>query len=342
MQRATPVSVSSLALVVATFVLPIQAQEVTLELSMHPRIILGSGSRGTYVIESKDDISDDHWLARTVLNRRFRGKLDWVDPVVEGTSSRIYRAVEIETRGGRPIENLVWIPAGTFTMGSPPTEEGHWHDEGPQTIVTLSQGFWMGKYEVTQQEYQELVGENPSKWKFGSNAPVDSVSWCDALAYCEKLTEREQMLDRLSDGYVYRLPTEAEWEYACRAGTTTRYSYGEDFAFADLYGAPGEGAGPVGGFRPNTFGLYDMHGSVSEWVLDSYTPYPGGSVTDPVQQGSNCVRMARGGSWEFYDSSSPSRSANRLVGGWGVDDSLGFRIVLAPEVGFDADSWCGN
>jgi formylglycine-generating enzyme required for sulfatase activity len=107
-----------------------------------------------------------------------------------------------------------WIPPGTFTMGSPATEQDRESDEGPQTQVTITRGFWMGRYEVTQGEYQTVMGSNPSKFSGNTNRPVEQVSWFDATNYCAKLTERERTAGRLRAGYVYRLPTEAEWEYA--------------------------------------------------------------------------------------------------------------------------------
>ncbi len=122
---------------------------------------------------------------------------------------------------------MVWIRPGTFTMGSPSGEKHRRDWEGPQTKVTISRGFWMSKYEVTQAEYKAVMGNNPSYFK-GNNKPVGKVSWNDAVAYCAKLTEQEKAAGRLPGGYEYRLPTEAEWEYACRAGTTTRFIFGDD------------------------------------------------------------------------------------------------------------------
>jgi len=125
-------------------------------------------------------------------------------------------------------QNMVWIRPGTFTMGSPPNEKDRQPvSEGPQTKVKISRSFLMSKYEVTQAQYKAVMGNNPSYFK-GNNKPVGKVSWNDAVAYCAKLTEQEKAAGRLPGGYEYRLPTEAEWEYACRAGTTTEWSFGDD------------------------------------------------------------------------------------------------------------------
>jgi formylglycine-generating enzyme required for sulfatase activity len=229
---------------------------------------------------------------------------------------------------------LVKMEAGTFLMGSPSSEAGRDSDEGPQTQVRIFKGFWMGKYEVTQGQYEAVMETNPSNFKGGKNLPVENVSWDDADNFCVKLTERERQAGRLPAGYVYRLPTEAEWEYACRAGTTTRFSYGDDSQYAQLgeyawYGVnSGNKPHPIRTRKSNAWGLYDMHGNVWEWCLDWYGTYPGGSVANPEGPGSGWSRVFRGGSWD-YDGRY-CRSAYRFIGS--PDDrgsDLGFRPVLA-------------
>lgn len=223
---------------------------------------------------------------------------------------------------------LIWIKPGTFTMGSPPEEEGRNKAEGPQTKVTLTQGFWLGKTHVTQAQYLAETGTNPSHFQtVGPNAPVDRVSWLMAMEYCEKLTAHERAAGRLPAGYVYTLPTEAQWEYACRAGTTGLYSGNPD-AMSWYKANSGGTTHPVAEKKPNPWGLYDMYGNVLQWCYDWYGPYPGGSVTDPNGPNSGYFRMARGGSWR----TEIMRSASRAGGSAGREDyTLGFRLALAPE-----------
>ena len=172
---------------------------------------------------------------------------------------------------------MVYIRPGTFMMGSPNSEEGRFDDEGPQTQVTLSQGFWLGKSEVTQGQWDALVGSDFSSFK-GADRPVEQVSWDDATQFCRKLTERERAAGRLQDGYEYTLPTEAQWEYACREGMT-----GGDAGLGDLDKVgwydknSGNATHPVAQKHANVWGLFDMHGNVWEWCRDWYGGYPGGA-----------------------------------------------------------------
>jgi formylglycine-generating enzyme required for sulfatase activity len=237
---------------------------------------------------------------------------------------------------------LVWIPPGTFTMGSPAAEADRWQDEGPQTVVTLTRGFWMSKYETTQAEYQAVMKNNPSYFADDPQRPVEQVSWYDAITYCGKLTTQERAAGRLPAGYAYRLPTEAEWEYACRAGTTNATAFGNSLSSAQANfdgNGPYNGAaqGPyigktttVGSYAPNAWGLYDMQGNVWEWCRDWYAySLPGGSVVDPRGASTGSSLVDRGGSWN--NDGRQCRSANR---DFNSPDSrfstLGFRPVLAP------------
>jgi formylglycine-generating enzyme required for sulfatase activity len=251
------------------------------------------------------------------------------DPSVQKPADRV-----VSLPGDVKLE-MVGIPAGTFTMGSPANEVDRHPDEGPQTQVTISHGFWMGKYEVTQSEYLNVTGSNPSSFRGDVNRPVETVSWNDAISYCSKLTERERTAGRLPSGYVYRLPTEAEWEYAARAGSVTRFSYGDDPGYTKLNDYAWSLANssntthPVGQKLANDWGLYDMTGNVREWCLDRYGTYPGGSVKDPRGPASGSYRVYRGGSW--LDFGWYCRSALRLIIYPDIRyDIIGFRVVLAP------------
>lgn len=220
---------------------------------------------------------------------------------------------------------MIWVQPGKFTMGSSSDETGRNKAEGPQMRVTLTKGFWLGKTHVTQAQYEAVTGANPSNFKdVGPDAPVERVSWLDAMAFCEQLTERERAAGRLPEGYVYTLPTEAQWEYACRAGTTGTYS-GNPEAMAWHEGNSGGKTHPVAQKEPNPWGFYDMYGNVLQWCRDWYGDYPGGAVTDPTGPAHGYFRMARGGSWRVKI----FRSAQRGGGSPGRRDyTLGFRLAL--------------
>jgi len=242
---------------------------------------------------------------------------------------------------------MVLLPAGTFLMGSNAASGAPYFGDStsqPEHQVTISYCFWMGETEVTQAKYLSLMGTNPSFFT-GANNPVEQVSWLDAQAYCAALTAQQAVLGNVPQGYQYRLPTEAEWEYACRAGTTTEFNVGAHLFCNDAEiifsnhsnswcNSPSVPAStvPVGSYAPNAWGLYDMHGNVSEWCLDNWDLYSAGAVTDPFVTGGpySAYRVIRGGG--YSDFSDNCRSAKRtaalppdLAGEW-----LGFRVVLAP------------
>jgi len=224
---------------------------------------------------------------------------------------------------------LVLIPAGTFMMGSPDDEADRGADESPQTRVTLSKDFFLGATDVTQGQYESVMNTNPSDFKsVGKDAPVEEVSWDDAMAFCQKLTESERTSGRLPEGYVFTLPTEAQWEYACRAGPSGAYA--TDPAATSWYDRNSGGTThPVGMKQPNAWGLYDMTGNVYQWCSDWYANrYPGGEVTDPTGPDSGSVRVLRGGGW-YYDRSY-CRSAYRDFDPGYRANFIGFRVALNP------------
>ncbi|GHT82848.1 hypothetical protein FACS1894137_02560 [Spirochaetia bacterium] len=233
----------------------------------------------------------------------------------------------------RPMpDGFVRIQGGTFLMGSPPTEAERFDIE-TQHRVTVS-SFYMGKYEVSQAEYEAVMGNNPSYFK-GANRPVECVTWFDAVTYCNARSQREGLSpaytivgeditwNRNANGY--RLPTEAEWEYACRAGTTGPYSTGNTITTSQAKYAGGETAA-VGSFAANPWGLYDMHGNVYEWCWDRYDTYSTGAQTDPMGAASGSYRVLRGGSWG--NGARYLRSAHRGSDAPSLRDSYGgFRVV---------------
>jgi formylglycine-generating enzyme required for sulfatase activity len=247
----------------------------------------------------------------------------------------------------RPVPaNMVRIQGGTFMMGSPASEVNRNSEREVQHSVTVS-SFYMGKYPVTQKEYQEVMGTNPSNFK-GDSLPVEMVSWYDAINYCNRLSQREGLTPAYTvngenvtwnqNASGYRLPTEAEWEYACRAEKTTPFSTGNNITTSqanydgnypynnNAKGTYREKTTAVGSFSPNSWGLYDMHGNVWEWCWDWYGTYPSNAQTDPRGASSGSDRVLRGGSWS--DDAQDLRSANR--GGYTPSNrynNIGFRLV---------------
>ncbi len=225
------------------------------------------------------------------------------------TNSGWAKEIVHETTG---IE-LMYIPAGAFVMGSPESEAGRYRQEEVQHPVTISCGFYLGKHAVTQGQWERLMKSNPSHFK-GENLPVETVSWNDAQDFCRQAG--------------FRLPTESEWEYACRAGTTGAYS---GTGILDSMGWYDDNSGgkthPVGQKAPNGWGLYDMHGNVWEWCADAEDLSPTDVVT-PAKPDSSPRRPFRGGSW--FSLASLCRSAYRVRGGAGArGDNQGFRVALS-------------
>jgi eukaryotic-like serine/threonine-protein kinase len=234
-----------------------------------------------------------------------------------------------------PQIELALIPAGTFQMGSPDTEQGRSSDEGPRHQVTL-QSFYMSKYEVTQAQYQAVTGTNPSSFR-GDDRPVENVSWFEAVEFCRLLSQMT--------GKEYRLPSESQWEYACRAGTTTAFAFGQTLTSEQAnfdgnyqYGITSKGVfrqetTPVGSFQPNAFGLYDMHGNVSEWCQDWYhESYQGAPADGSAWEsgGAQQFRIVRGGSW--YIDAGNLRSADRYrLDPNGRGNNFGFRVVVSER-----------
>lgn len=225
---------------------------------------------------------------------------------------------------------FVLIPAGSFLMGADKSQEKEaTKEEVPQHRVTISKAFYMGKYEVTQEQWRAVIGRNPSRFDENPRNPVETVSWPDVQEFIDKLNTKE-------GGKRYRLPTEAEWEYAVRAGTTSKYFFGNDEEQLGQYGWYTENSEdrthPVGQLKPNPWGLYDVYGNVWEWLQDWYSAdyYKHSPSTDPYGPSEGTERVVRGGGWNVI--ARFCRSAHR---DWYTPDNrlgrLGFRLIRTIE-----------
>src|SRR6266571_4047633 len=316
-----------------------------------------TGEVGTvYSIQYATGLSSTNlWVDRTLLQAQGAGNV-WTDPSAPTPGARFYRAVSVAAPADT---NLVFIQPGTFRMGSPISEALRGLAEVLH-LVTISRGFWMEKFLVTQGDYLAVVGSNPSYFNgvqfngvsnvdYGTDLtrPVEQVSWIDATSYCALRTQQERARGLIPTNYVYRLPTESEWEYACRAGTMTAFYLGSglssgqanfdgqyeyDASVGTISNTNGIYLGQttaVGSYAANGWGLYDMIGNVFEWCQDWYGAYPTGSVTDPQGAVSGTSRVIRGG---YYDADARyCRSAYRInnLPANGTNN-IGFRVLLAP------------
>jgi formylglycine-generating enzyme required for sulfatase activity len=231
---------------------------------------------------------------------------------------------------------LMLIPKGTFMMGSPESEECRDKDEN-QHEVTISKDYYLGVYEVTQAQYEKVMGRNPSYFQGAivgnenADLPVDRVSWEDAVEFCKKLSD---LPEEKKAGRVYRLPTEAEWEYACRAGSKTAYSFDDQEGLLPEYGWLERNSSnrthTVGLLEPNAWGLYDLHGNVWEWCSDRHGEYPKGAVSDPTGPCEGSNRVIRSGGW--YGEAALCRSALRRGHVPSIRlNSHGFRLALSSS-----------
>lgn len=323
---------------------------------------------GTFQLKVTGSAGSFHTLLRGVNLDRTQGWQVFTNVTLDVTGKAMVQVVAADD-GSRFFklfarEGLVAIPPGTFVMGSPASEKQRSPIETRHTVI-LTKGFWMGQYEVTQGEYLSVVGSNPSYFRNGITTtypdtggrvtndlrhPVEQVSWMDATNYCEKLTRRERVTGLIPAGYAYRLPTESEWEYACRAGTTNAFSFGtairggmanfnttcEYESSVGIEEKPLAGSiqrtVEVGNYQPNAFGLYDMHGNVWEWCSDWYGTYSTATLTDPLGPKTGDTPVCRGGGWDNcgYSSRAAMRAYAPYMGSSWTYRDLGFRVVLSP------------
>ena len=247
------------------------------------------------------------------------------EPPMVAPAGEVVQAGEITTNSIGM--KMVLIPAGEFLMGSPDSDNDASDDEKPQHRVKITRPFYLGVFPVTQDEYERVMRKTPSRFKGDPRRPVEMVSWTYAMEFCHRLSEKEDK--------QYRLPTEAEWEYACRAGSTTKWCFGDSESllgeYAWYFDNSDQATHPVGQKKANAWGLYDMHGNVSEWCADWYHgSYDGHSPpSDPEGPSSSSHRVYRGGSW--LDDAWHCRSAYRNDRWPGDEGSyLGFRVSLVP------------
>ena len=267
-------------------------------------------------------------------------------PLSTGLASRgLQVARQLAQRSYQEFTNsigmkLIRIPKGTFTMGSPIDEDDEddaIECDDEQHVVTISKDYYLSLKLVTQVQYEKVMGTNPSFFQGNevqgdsSNHPVEMVSWDNAVEFCKRLSE---LTEEKKAGRVYRLPTEAEWEHACRAGSKTAYCFGDDSRslgdYAWFRANSKEQTHPVGKKKANAWGLYDMHGNVWEWCCDRYGEYPKGEVSDPSGPKEGSLRVYRGGCWDSIAAYCLSASRS-----WYYPSSrcslLGFRVALSPS-----------
>ena len=303
------------------------APPLQLRLTMDPELSLKvSGASGLKVrVDWSGEISGP-W---TPWSNVVVGASDFALVGLSGEGDRrFYRVGTVSDPRPTGPTDFVWIEPGSFVMGSSLSEPGRQQDEVQHTVI-LSRGFWLSNHEVTQGEYMAVMGENPSFYKGNTNRPVENVHWNEAVEYCKKLTEKDRAAGRITASQEYRLPTEAEWEYAARAGTTGQ-RHGELDAIAWWSGNSGGQTRPVKQKAPNAWGLYDMIGNVMEWCADWRDEYPTGTAVDPMGpelgDSSLGVRVVRGGSGTPEQARSAYRFSFRP---YMRTDYLGFRTALS-------------
>jgi formylglycine-generating enzyme required for sulfatase activity len=300
---------------------------------------------GVEAHDARDGNITDHIVVTGTVDMNSTGTYLLTYSVQDGAGNTASTTRTVTVVGNRTVDlnatvamDMIWCPPGTFTMGSPLSEAGRQSDETEHN-VSLTKGFYLGKYEVTQAQYMAVIGTNPSEFNATGtgNRPVEQVNWTEAVAFCTQLTAQEQAAGRLPAGWAYVLPTESQWEYACRAGTTIPYSWGVTIASSNANynwdGGINDGndfkqTRDVGQYAANPWGFFDMHGNVWEWTADAYqaTYPPGNPVVDPTNLGaSGSSRVIRGGSWVDGGATLHSAQRNDSTPGY-RGRNLGFRV----------------
>jgi formylglycine-generating enzyme required for sulfatase activity len=307
----------------------VEPPEAALGITTGNATLSGSGARRTLTCPEPDG------RAKVVLAAAlpgYEGVTHELTPKAGDSGQIVLRLKRSQPDTAKEITNsigmkLVLIPAGEFLMGSPDSDGTADDDEKPQHRVRITRPFYLGVTELTQEQYEQVMGSTPSGFQGDPKRPVEKVSWHDAVEFCRRLSQKE--------GKEYRLPTEAEWEYACRAGSTTGWCFGDNESELGQYawysGNSGRGTHPVGQKKPNAWGLYDMHGNVWEWCADWYGKdyYRTSPLDDPKGPDSGGDRVLRGGSWVSNARSARSASRTTLTPGNRLN-LVGFRLARTP------------
>jgi formylglycine-generating enzyme required for sulfatase activity len=284
-----------------------------------------------FQVQLKTNLADAAWTPLNAPVVSNDTEFSVIDATLAPPHNRFYRVQRLPRL--QVPDSMVYVPSGAFLMGTPANDPNKTPNELSQFQAAFTYGFWIGQFEVTQSEYQNVMCTNPATFSGDLNYPVETVSWRDATNYCARLTDQERQAGRLPGNYVYRLPSEAEWEFAARAGTTNRFSFGDDPSVLGNYawynGNSGSATHPVGQLQPNPWGLNDVHGNVFEWCWDWIGGTPAGAVTDFKGSTAGAYHAIRGGAWLFPwgDCRSSWRIGYAPTSRAG---DVGLRTVLAP------------
>jgi formylglycine-generating enzyme required for sulfatase activity len=312
---------------------PFAPPQISARLAGTSLMLNWGGMRGDQLqVQFKTNLAETAWTPLSSQMSTNGTDFSVVDSGLARQQACYYRVVRFPRL--QVPDSMVYIPPGTFLMGTPNDDPNKTPNELPQFQVTLTRGFWVNQFEVTQSEYQNLTCTNPATFTGDLDRPVENISWPDAMNYCALLTQQERQALRLPDGYVYRLPTEAEWEYAARAGTTNWFSFGDDQSLLGTYAWYDRDSQwtthRVGQLQPNPWGLNDVHGNVFEWCWDWIESAPTRPVTDFRGSTTSLYHAIRGGasSFPWVDCRSSWRVGYSTAS---ILSDVGFRVVVAPS-----------